>query len=323
MPMSIQPILSRKSFFRFREDIEVQWTHEWPIKAYRSFPVIYFIRDPRDSMHSRFKRESPDLSFSEFLSIPDAETLLHKIDNWVLFNRYWLQRKNLKVFRFEDYKQNASDTLASVLKYIGLKTEEEDFKNALFESTSDKARESESEYRKKNKEDREIINRSGTVSEWKKITDESDRQAILAIEAGSASLLKYFGYEFPVSSRQNDEAPYYPNVSMLPFFRQLEFSPKSILKDGSQDLSTTEYLSSFAARMSKEWIDRSGISLSETGVLLNSLLFFFRSRSDILLTDKIKKLLKDYQIPLAEMNQMQPAPSVKGKIKRILKKIIP
>ncbi|MBI4947292.1 MAG: sulfotransferase domain-containing protein [Bacteroidetes bacterium] len=318
------PILSAEKVFLFKDDIEVQWTHEWPVKGYSSLPVIYFIRDPRDSIYSRYKRESPKISFADFLDIPDAATLLHKIDNWVLFNLYWLQRKNLKVFRFEDYKNDANNTLNSILEYIKFVPDPDKFKKAIDGSTSDKARESENEYRKINNSDSQVINRAGAVSEWKKILDREDKKVIDKIEIKSEKLLTYFGYEVRGLVSVEKDIVIYPNVSILPFFSQIEFSPEDVFQNENKRSSTLSYLSVFTKTINKKWLNECGMLPFEIDILLNNLLVFFQLIQDKKKYDKIL-LLKSKHNQTEDKNSitLNLKRYVHSVVKKIIKKINP
>jgi len=61
------PILTEKKSFAFRDDIEVQWAHEWPQKLHKGHKVIFFIRDPRDALLSACKRDSPLMTLKEYV----------------------------------------------------------------------------------------------------------------------------------------------------------------------------------------------------------------------------------------------------------------
>lgn len=315
------PVLSRKDSFVFKDDVEVQWTHEWPIPEYQSLPVIYFIRDPRDSMHSRYKRENPKLSFTDFLYTPDSETLLHRIDNWVLFNQYWLQRKNLKVFRFEDYKQDAGNTLNSILEYIKFKPDPELFQVALYESTSDKAKKSEIEYRKINTFDNQIINRAGTVSEWEKLSQVNDMAAIDEIEIKSHSLLTKFNYETRGLAQASKKIAVYPIVSILPFFYNLEFTPENVLKYENTSISTYSFLSDFAKLLNVKWLKECGLSSFETAQMLDNLIFLFQHTSDKKLLNKMRIIKVQYGLVEKNISGRNLKRFLSGRVKKLIKQI--
>lgn len=317
------PVLTREKKFTFRDDIEVQWTHEWPIKEYSSLPVIYFVRDPRDSMYSRYKREAPGVTFTDFLHIPDVGTLLNKIDNWVLFNLYWLERKNLKVFRFEDYKQDAGSTLRQILEYINVIPEPAGFSRAIAESTSAKARESEEIFRKQNYLDGQIINRAGAVGEWKKISDRTHMEIIKKIEKKSGALFRYFGYEISQNSLVGNEIAIDPNVNILSFFAQLEFSPENVLSHHSyKTVSTIAYLRDFAACLNRKWITNCGLPFFELKILLNNLEFFYRKNNDLASENRIIAVRSElYKQPPFNKLRLLLTKLGYGQIKKMINKI--
>jgi hypothetical protein len=165
------PILSRKSSFSFRDDLEVRWTHEWPGAMTRQQEIVLFVRDPRDALYSRFRREDSDLTFPEFLSFLDPWSLLDKIDNWILFLRSWRACERVHLIRFEDYKADAVATLGKTLKALGIEVSDADIHRAVEESTFEKAAAAEAQYHQEHPEDEEVINRKGMPREWSAVPD--------------------------------------------------------------------------------------------------------------------------------------------------------
>ena len=194
------PALSDHESFDFRDDVEVQWMHEWRSEKYVDSQIIYFVRDPRDALYSRYRREAPQLSFAEFAAFPDARTLLDKIVNWKLFNEGWLSHPRLTVVRFEDYKADAARTLRLVLDAMGLQYGPADIVRAVRNSTYDRAAAAERAYRAEHPEDTQIINRSGLPMEWQ--TGRIDRDVVARIESLCAGLLERLGYSSPAAKHQ-------------------------------------------------------------------------------------------------------------------------
>ncbi len=194
------PALSDHDRFDFRDDIEVQWMHEWWSEKYTDSQIIYFVRDPRDSLFSRYKREAPQLSFAEFAAFPDVRTLLDKVVNWKLFNEGWLSHPRLTVVRFEDYKADAGRTLRKVLNTMGLEYAPADIDRAVRNSTYDRAAAAERAYRAEHPEDTQIINRSGLPMEWQ--TGNIDRDVVARIESLCSGLLERLGYSSPTVGHQ-------------------------------------------------------------------------------------------------------------------------
>lgn len=214
------PVLSIKDSFTFIEDIEVEWVHDWPNAAYDNCDIIYFIRDPRDSFYSRYKRENPDLSFQSFVNFIDPQTLLNKIDNWAYFNRCWMAKHRVKPFRFEDYKADPYELLSQIIRYMGLSFNAQELADAIKVSTQEMAASAEAKYRHENPDDKEIINRGGIVNNWTKLSG-NDRQVIDQIESRSVDVLQKLNY---VSNAYICE-PYYepvPNARCLSFLGNLD-----------------------------------------------------------------------------------------------------
>jgi len=181
------PALSDHESFDFRGDIEVQWMHEWRSDKYADSQIIYFVRDPRDAIYSRYKREGSQLTFAEFAAFPDVSTLLDKVVNWKLFNEGWLSHPRLTVVRFEDYKADAERTLRQVLHALGLEYGPSDIDRAVRNSTYDRAAAAERTYRAEHPDDIQIVNRSGRPMEWQ--TGIIDHNVVALIESLCPELL--------------------------------------------------------------------------------------------------------------------------------------
>ncbi len=265
------PMLSRQKVFHFRPDIEVEWAHHWPQRQHAGHRIVYFVRDPRDALFSRYRRESPDLSFQEFLDFPDPRTLLDKATNWCLFNEAWLSQPDIRAFRFEDYKQDARRTLEDVLGYLGLRVDEPALLGALEASTFEKAAEAEKRYRAENPEDVQLINRASQVGNWRA---SDDAASIAGIADKAAALLARFGYE-----AQPGEAGYggLPQAEVLGFFRRLTVDDAfwRRLREAPRAQAMAEgqvqRLHDFMRSLDDTLLRRSGLSHHEIHTLLCSL----------------------------------------------------
>lgn len=223
------PILSLKKSFFFREDIEVQWTHEWPQEKFEGHKIIFFTRDPRDSLYSRYKRESPNLAYDEYINFLDDKSLLDKIDNWVLFHLSWIQNSNLKIFSFEDYKKDAYLTLNSILSWIKVDFNENMKVEAIKNSTSEIASLAEKRYLETtNIEDK--VNQGGIVGRWKENYDETCNVSI-SIEQRASFLMSKLGYD--ITNTPFTEKDFLSRVSFSimfnPFFNELQLNKLYIL----------------------------------------------------------------------------------------------
>lgn len=264
------PALSNHENFEFRSDIEIEWTHEWPTKKFDGHQIIYFIRDPRDSLYSRYKRENPDLSFREFIEFLDPYTLLNKIDNWYLFNKFWLSREELKVFRFEDYKKDAHGLLENILRYINLDFSTNLIDSAIDASSFEKAVEAEKRYREKNPEDNEIINRGGKVGSWKEL--DYEREVISVIENRAADLLTHFDYIPEMIKDGTVTMNYMHNLRLLSFFKTIKLE-SGLIDHRHTDIynSINQDVISFAYSLDRELIIKSNLEDYEVKILINSL----------------------------------------------------
>lgn len=210
------PVLSEARHLSFRDDLEVEWAHIWPTGKTANAKIIYFIRDPRDALFSRYRRESPDVTFKEFLDFPDGQTQLDKIETWNLFNESWLAQPDLMVFRFEDYKQDALATLRSVLEFSGIIVSESAMLEAVERSGFERAVAAEKHYREIHPEDTQVINRASQVGSWK---DPSLSAEAAEIVERCGGLMTRFGY---LAAQGHDKKPsYLPHSRLLRFYRNL------------------------------------------------------------------------------------------------------
>lgn len=265
------PILSEKASFRFRGDVSVRWAHEWPSSIHEHKDIIFFIRDPRDSLFSRYKRENMTCCYHDFLNFPDSETLLNRVDNWTLFCSSWLIRPHVHLARFEDYKQDATKTLKGILEAIAIETSQSEFEFAIANSTFERAAAAEKRYREQNPDDIEVINRSGSCGNW-------EQQCILKesidmIEAGAGSLLINCGYRIQ-NAKSIIPHGYAPNTSKLNFFKsRLSYMalPLSGSSDASSSLARYEWLKTKSRSMTLEELNSQNLTDYEKLILIRSL----------------------------------------------------
>lgn len=211
------PALSEAPQLRFRDDLEVEWAHIWPTGSTANARIIYFIRDPRDALFSRYRREAPDASFGQFLAFPDTRTLLDKVENWNLFNEVWLAQPDLAIVRFEDYKQDALATLRSAVAMLGLAVSESALTDAVTRSGFERAAAAEKRYREEHPEDTQVINRASQVGSWQ---DPSLAAEAADIADRCGALMARFGY-LPAPARAAPPRSYRPQSDALRFFRIL------------------------------------------------------------------------------------------------------
>jgi hypothetical protein len=191
------PILSRVDAFRFREDVEVEYLQDFPAFDHAGQRVLFFVRDPRDSLYSAYRRQQPDFDYGTFLRWPDADTLLDRPAHWRLFVESWTQHARA-CFTFEEYKRDAAGLLRTVLTHVPGEYTLEDIDRAVQESTFEKARAAEERYRAMFADDHELINRAGRVESWGDQSESRDEAA--AIESTTGNILRTLGYACTAST---------------------------------------------------------------------------------------------------------------------------
>lgn len=262
------PALSDHESFDFRSDIEVQWMHEWRSAKYADSQIIYFVRDPRDAMYSRYKREGSQLSFAEFVAFPDVSTLLDKVVNWKLFNEGWLSHPRLTVVRFEDYKADAERTLRQVLHAMDLDYGPSDIGRAVRNSTYDRAAAAERTYRAEHPDDIQIVNRSGRAMEWQ--TGKIDRNVVARIESLCSELLERLGYPSPALGHHAISLK--RHLPHLRFFGQVVLDRAAIERDDDPDAHDAfRHTIDFAIALNPDLLTRASLPTHELAQLKASL----------------------------------------------------
>ncbi|OGV25846.1 MAG: hypothetical protein A3F18_02690 [Legionellales bacterium RIFCSPHIGHO2_12_FULL_37_14] len=199
------PSLSVKQYFCFGREIEVEWVHEWPIKGFSDKQIIFFSRDPRDALYSRYKREAPKASFSEFVNFLDPALLLNKAEIHLVFTKLWCSHTRVQEFCFEEYKRDPEETLRSILAYINIDVSDYELFQALDASSSEKATEMERRWNRSNELDQinkpiQIVNQGGVVGRWQELTGKdkilAEHIVDLKMAIDSSDEAEFFTYLF-------------------------------------------------------------------------------------------------------------------------------
>lgn len=256
------PVLSQREYFEFSDKLEVQWLHEWPRDSDWHHRILYFIRDPRDAMYSRYRREGASLPFNDYLAFPDAFSLLGKIDHWRAFNESWIAHPNLKVVRFEDYKADALLVLRQTVEWIGLAKSEGELINAVDNSSFEKAAQAERQYLKITGS-AQVINRAGKPGEWHSLSGEAE--AMAEISTRCAPVLHHFGYEAP--HHTENSMGYRPQFKHLKHFASVRLTEPMKQAAAGEDLD----LQLLITRLDPQLFRAAGVSDSETHVMLDRL----------------------------------------------------
>lgn len=162
------PVTSERSAFNFGSHVECEWSHELPGVNTSYEGIILFSRDPRGSILSRYKRDYSHMQIDEFLRILEPRSLLTVPDYLDHFYRAWMERPNVLILRFEDYKEDPLSTLRTAVEYLGLSFHDRLLKQACNASTFEKAVESERLFLSgKDISEKKLMNRAGSSSEWR------------------------------------------------------------------------------------------------------------------------------------------------------------
>lgn len=188
------PILSEKKDFFFDENLLIEWTHEFPyernILPSKSF---IFVRDPRDSLYSYYKRRNALVDFETFLEGVDYRNGLSHIDSYANFVQSWLSVPDIKIFRFEDFKLNPIETLQKFLLHLGTRERSEaELLVGIQSSSIENAKKSERDFPNPEFQAWGKLNRAGTVNEWK--NNSSAGKGYLKIEQKIGNLMIQLGY---------------------------------------------------------------------------------------------------------------------------------
>ncbi|MBT6490704.1 MAG: hypothetical protein HOK97_13125, partial [Deltaproteobacteria bacterium] len=165
---SFLPVLSDQETFHFRNDILVEFSHDFPsVQKFKDANVILFTRDPRDSMYSQYRRLGERDSFEEYLSSIESRTLLPRIDYWRLFHLLWMSFPGVRVYRCEDYRADAQQLLGRILEQMGLHYSAEDIARAVASSTQEKTISAEKNQKAKGVDTHVVRNQGNNGSKWR------------------------------------------------------------------------------------------------------------------------------------------------------------
>lgn len=264
------PALSEQEQFRFEDGINVRWCHEWPAAEHQDQQVIFFIRDPKDALFSRYKRDLVDASYPDYLEFPDPSTLLGKIDNWTLFCLSWLNWPDVTLVRFEDYKSDAMTTLQNVLSALQINRSHEEMTVAVERSTQSRAAEVEKQYLEKFPSDEGIINRAGKVGDW--MTQGIPDHVTNRIQARAHEVLLRSGYSADQSV--SERLCYAPNVEILPFFQDIEIPQEIRSRHSRVERERIQSLVDFEANLVDDDLIRMNFLAYQKQYLSDSLKIF-------------------------------------------------
>ncbi|MFT5429435.1 MAG: hypothetical protein ACI9OJ_000106 [Myxococcota bacterium] len=270
------PALGRhaKTGFAFRTDVEVLWHHDWPDWRHRG-RTLYFVRDPRDALYSRYRRDDPDLSFHEYANTLDSYSLLDRADTWTLFTRCWLAKPGAIVCRFEDYKQDAAETLANALEALELAYSDRLIEHAVEFSSFQHARAAEQAYLRDHPDEANVvINRSGKVGASGDL-EGADALIMPRFATRSSDLMARLGYLNEDDSANIDFSSHMDAVGWL---RATPLRPSTSIGAQNPSQSAAEVAAdsrmralAFAEQLTPEFLVATGMEPNVTAALVCNL----------------------------------------------------
>jgi len=186
------PVLSTADVFRFDEDVEVEYVQDLPGSQHVGGPVVLFVRDPRDSLYSMYRRLQPALDYESFLRFPNPDTLKSRPAHWRLFIQAWIALAGENWFTFEEYKRDPVALLHTVLERAHVARRADEIERSAAASSFERARAAEQSYRAGASGDWEVVNRAGRVGDW--IDRSEARQGSRVIERRAGSVMRRLGY---------------------------------------------------------------------------------------------------------------------------------
>lgn len=154
--------------------------------------IVYLVRDPRSVAVSYFhflKKNhslSTDCPFSDYLPY----FLKGEVDpygSWAEHVGSWLgacgfDSERFLLIRYENLRQNTTDELKKILKFLNIEYDDQRIENALNQSSFEKVR--SQEYQKKHQQkshvdENELSIRKGNIAEWKTYFGEQEQKMLI------------------------------------------------------------------------------------------------------------------------------------------------
>lgn len=203
------PALHRRQSFDFAaDDAEVFWDHRLTFVCYPARPTVLFVRDPRDTIYSQFRRlvhhgsyresqgdlfaylhqrETWPISFPLLFDLPPADTLAY----YYITALQLVPPEQLLVVRFEDSKRDPAGQLRRVLDFLGIQRSEARIQAALAQSD---VRHSLAIGAKMagRPGPAKLSSRGGRIGEWQTAYSPL---ALSAFEGPASVMLQLFGYQ--------------------------------------------------------------------------------------------------------------------------------
>ncbi len=273
------PILSQQSRFTFRDDIEVEWTHDWPLRAkHEGARVIYITRDPRDAIYSSYKRQSGWIDYGDFVDHLDCDSLINKIDNWYLFHLLWMDHPGIKTYRFEDYKQDAITLLRRILDENNLPADSDAIARAVAGSDYSKAADAEARFCQSAQTPDQPVMRASKAGEWTQRPDDDD--VVRRIERRNAGLMRQLGYNTRHGDADSPPPDLWPHLGLIPkFIKHTRLCP-AVHRDQTANPFENEFVLNairFLNELDLGWLIRSRMPIHQVPTMFETYGYFLRN----------------------------------------------
>lgn len=216
------PALHRNNTFEFPEPLEVVWEHRMDFARLPPCPTILFVRDPRDAIHSLFRRNYAEhMTFTDFLTrsahwpdhFPDLFNL-PPFETFALFTAFWRGMQPVapvKIVRFEDLQASPLAVMREALDFIGIHRADAAVTAAIESSSFEHARRAmEDMERSTNKVFKTA--RKGEPGEWEHAYDSAARNCVPPL---GHALIDELGYQ-PITASPNDRPAAARDIDALP-----------------------------------------------------------------------------------------------------------
>jgi hypothetical protein len=162
--------------FHFVQGVRPRFTHAFPWQLAPNQRTVWMVRDPRDALYSEWRRHqrneglSPAIDLPEFLRSPFLGGPVSVVDMLWLHLRAWQAvaqacPEQVLVLRFEDWKKRPVESLATVVRWIGVDACTEALQQACAASDVSRLQAIEQALALDDAQSRQF-NRRGAVLEW-------------------------------------------------------------------------------------------------------------------------------------------------------------
>lgn len=201
------PTLCKKNKYSFKEPIKVAWTHDWLGLNSINEKAIFFTRNGFDATYSHFKRGNHQIEYDEFLSKPfvtnhtphGMEFGVTPQEYWALHSGFFLRQlpKDALLLHFEERDLFPMEMVTKTLEYLTIHRSDPQIKEAILNSTVEKAKEGQKAFiqlnmQGKNFSNQEVI-RSGKKDEWKGLLNQDQMRKF---EGLPLYIINKLGYQY-------------------------------------------------------------------------------------------------------------------------------